>query len=275
MAYRDILVHVDNSKASPARLEAAIGLAKSLEARLTGLYVFSKPYLPAYTEIQINPDILEAQTEEIKKMAEKTGEAFAAATKGMDAEWRTFEGLAAEALALHARYADLTIVGQGNPDDSLFLGDRDMPDRLILTSSRPSLVVPYVGDYKTIGENVMIAWDAGPQASRAVHDALPVLKRAKQVTVMEINPKNGNGGTGDIPGADIAQHLSRHGVNAETDHIVTNMKPGDMLLSRAADRGTDLIVMGAYGHARWAELVLGGVTNYMLGHMTVPVLMSH
>jgi len=277
VAYKDVLVHVDSSKSSPARLNAAIGLAKSWDARLTGLYVLSKPYLPAYTEVQINPDILEAQAKEIEEIAKKAKEDFNATTESVDliTEWRTVEGVVPDALAVHARYADLVIVGQSNPDDSLFIGDREMPDRLVLTSSRPILIIPYVGEYGTIGENVMIAWNGGAQASRAVHDALPILKTAKKVTVMVVNSKNGNNATGDLPGADIAQHLSHHGVNAEADHVVTDIDPGNMLLSRAADKSIDLIVMGGYGHARWTELVMGGVTNHILHHMTVPVLMSH
>ena len=79
----------------------------------------------------------------------------------------------------------------------------------------------------------------------------------------------------DLPGADIAQHLARHGVSAETDPVQSDLDPGNMLLSRAADMGADLIVMDAYGHARWKELILGGVTDHMLRQITVPVLMSN
>ena len=178
-------------------------------------------------------------------------------------------------MSIRARYFDLTIVGQGDPDDDLFMGDHEMPDRLILNSGRPVLIIPYIGAGNTINQNVMVAWDAGQQASRAVHDALPVLKAADNVTVMVINPKGGDQGTGDLPGADIAEHLSRHGVNAEADHVISDLDPGDMLLSRAADKSIDLLVMGTYGHARWTELILGGVTSHIFKHMTVPVLTSH
>lgn len=277
MAFKDILVHVDNFAASPARLRAAIKLAETNDARLTGLYVLSKSNIPAYAEIQIGTEILEVMADKAEQVAETMGETFAAATNSSDiqTDWRVVEGDVPMVLLEQARYFDLTVVGQSNPDDELFPGDRDMPDRLILSCGRPVLVIPYIGGYETIGENVMVAWDAGTMATRAVHDALPILKAAKKVTVMVVNPKDGDNDTGDLPGADISAHLARHGVNAEADHVQSDLDPGNMLLSRAADMGIDLIVMGAYGHARWTEMVLGGVTNHLLAHMTVPTLMSH
>ena len=277
MPFKDILVHVDTLEPSAARLRSAINLAESSDARLTGLYILPKPYLPAYAEAQISADILEEQAKMAKQQAEDAERKFkeATANNGLQSEWRVEEGNTAEILSKQARYHDLAVVGQGNPESYIFVGDREMPDRMIMTSGRPALVIPYVGEYATIGKHVMIAWDAGPMPARAVHDALPLLPAAKDVTVMVINPKNGVNGTGDLPGADISAHLAHHGVKAEADYVKTDKGTGDTLLSWVADKGADLIVMGAYGHARWAELVLGGVTDHMLKHMTVPVLMSH
>ncbi|NQU59585.1 MAG: universal stress protein [Rhodospirillales bacterium] len=277
MTIKDILVHLDNKKSSPARLQAAINLAKANDASLTGIYVKTKPYLPAYAEVQISAQILEQEAEKLEQQTEQAAELFAKATggNGLKAEWRVAEGDVPEVIAEQARYFDLAVVGQSDPDESIFVGDREMPDRMIMTSGRPAMVIPYAGEYNAIGKHVLIAWDASPMAARAVHDAMPFLEEAEKVTVMVINPKDVETDTGELPGADIAAHLSHHGVNAIADHVVSEMDPGDILLSRAADLGVDLIVMGAYGHARWAELILGGVTNHMLNHMTVPVLMSH
>ncbi|MDA1091154.1 MAG: universal stress protein [Proteobacteria bacterium] len=277
MAYKDILVHVDNSESSPARLNASMRLAKAWDAKMTGLYVLSKPFLPAYAEAQISADIIEAQAKEMEKIAARAEESFSAATRSNDlkAEWRVVENGTADALALHSRFYDLVVVGQHNPDEDFFISDHEMPDRMILTSGRPAMIIPYVGEYETIGENVMIAWDGSSQASRAVHDALAILTDAKEVTVMVINPKKTGNGSGKEPGAGVVRHLAEHGIKTVAEHVTTDMDPGNMLLSRAADKGIDLIVMGAYGHARWTEFVLGGVTKHMLAHMTVPVLMSH
>jgi nucleotide-binding universal stress UspA family protein len=119
----------------------------------------------------------------------------------------------------------------------------------------------------------VIAWKCTAEASRAVHDALPILVRAKSVTVMEVNPPAGR--APHIAGTDIAAHLARHGVRVEVSPTTAaEIGVGDAILSRAADLGADMIVMGAYGHSRLREFVFGGVTLHLLRHMTVPVLMS-
>jgi nucleotide-binding universal stress UspA family protein len=146
----------------------------------------------------------------------------------------------------------------------------------VLEVGRPVLVVPSVGQFPTLGQRVLVAWNASREATRAVHDALPLLRRSRRTQVVVINPQGGAGGHGDIPGADIGLHLSRHGVNAVCERIsADDVETGALLLSRAADEGADLIVMGAYGHSRLSELVLGGATRHILRHMTVPVLLSH
>ena len=277
MTLRDILVHVDDLESMPARLQTTFNLARKMQARVTGLFVKAKPYIPPYAEVQISPEMLKMHADQIEEAAKKAEAAFTAASKasGVTTEWRAIEGGLAEVLVTHARYCDLIVLGQKDPRDLLLPGDRDMPDEVVMTCGRPALVVPHVGKYPDIGGKVMVAWDAGAPATRALHDALPILKKAKSVTVMVVNPVTDLPGIGDLPGADIAQHLARHGVKAEADHVESDLKPGEMLLSRAADLGADLVVMGAYGHARWREVMLGGVTDHMLNHMTVPVLMSH
>ena len=277
MGFKDILVHVDNFENSPARLRTAIKLAQNFNARLTGLYVIFKPKFPAYAQAGISAETLENEAKLAKQQVKEAEKDFRAATgkNGLQCEWRVEEGITAEIFSQQARYHDLAVVGQGHPDSYVFTGDREMPDHMILSCGRPVLVIPYVGDFETIGKHVIVAWDASPIAAGAVHDSLPFLKAAKSVTVLVVNPKGGDYETGELPGADISAHLARHGVNVEADHMQSDLDPGNMLLSRAADTGADLIVMGAYGHARWTEIVFGGVTNHFLSHMTVPVLMSH
>jgi nucleotide-binding universal stress UspA family protein len=120
---------------------------------------------------------------------------------------------------------------------------------------------------------VLVAWNGSREAARAAHDALPLLQQADQVHVLAINP---GADAGDIPTAEISQHLARHNVRVEASQLVAkDLDVGDVLLSRAADLGSDLIVMGAYGHTRLRETILGGATKHLLAHMTVPVLMSH
>ena len=130
----------------------------------------------------------------------------------------------------------------------------------------------------------MVSYVPGPatnpydsrESARAANDALPILAGAEKVRVLAIDPKDGVGGHGDVPGADIALHLARHGVAAEASHTIsTGIGHGETLLSYAADIGADLIVAGGYGHSRARETVFGGVTRTLLRSMTVPVFLSH
>ena len=178
------------------------------------------------------------------------------------------------AVTMHARYADLVVIGQPNPDEGSGV-EPGFAHRLVLAAGRPVLAVPYAGEFKTIGKRVLVAWNAGREATRAVTDAIPLLRTADEVTVTAVRPGR-TPGHGEVPGADIGLYLSRHGVRVKVAAIeATDIDVGNELLSRAADRSCDLIVMGAYGHSRVSELVLGGVTRTLFDSMTVPVLMSH
>ncbi|NIR58466.1 MAG: universal stress protein, partial [Gammaproteobacteria bacterium] len=135
---------------------------------------------------------------------------------------------------------------------------------------------PYIGAGPTVGNYVTVAWNARREAVRAVNDALPMLERADQVDVLSVNPRVGPEDHGEIPSADICLHLARHGVSATAQSVVANdIDVANLLMSRCADTGSDMIVMGAYGHSRLRESVLGGTTHDVLRSMTVPVLMSH
>jgi nucleotide-binding universal stress UspA family protein len=145
---------------------------------------------------------------------------------------------------------------------------------LVLSVGRPVLFVPYAGRFPATGKRVLVAWNASREAARAVSDALPLLARAESFEVVAFEPRPGD--HGEVPGADIALYLARHGVKATAARqSAPEIDIGAQILSRAADTGADLIVMGGYGHSRLRELVLGGVTRSMLEAMTVPVLMSH
>jgi nucleotide-binding universal stress UspA family protein len=276
MELKDMLVHVDNDPACSARVDVAAALAAKHGAHLTGLHPMGSPRMPGYVEVELPRTFLDEQRRQLEGLARQAETRFheGARRRGIQGEWRADTGEIVGTTKLHARYADLTVVGQGidlkdAPYDLTFL-----PQELALGVGRPVLIVPRYGTFETVGERVLVAWNGSREATRAVHDALPLLKLASSVTVLSIDPEHD---TGDrIPGADIALHLARHGVAAEGMSTVgLDISVGDLLLSRAADLGADLIVMGAYGHSRVRELVLGGATRHILQHMTVPVLMSH
>jgi nucleotide-binding universal stress UspA family protein len=136
------------------------------------------------------------------------------------------------------------------------------------------LLIPYAGDFPAVGKRVLVAWNAGREATRAITDAIPILREAQQVDVIAFNPKDAP--HGEVPGADVGLYLARHGIKVNvSQQTAEDVDVGNQLLSRAADLDVDLIVMGAYGQPRMKELVLGGATRTVLKSMTVPVLMSH
>ena len=280
MPLKDLLVVVDHGRSCPARIDLAARLARDFAAHLTGLYVSGAPNVQPAVLAQFPREVREMQARTLREAADRARTLFVEGVEragpGLTGEWREGEGDVAAVVSLHARYADLAVIGQTDPDEIPLGSARDLPERLILGAGRPVLVVPYAGRFAAIGERVLLAWNATREATRAANDALPLLQRATHVTVLSVNPRGGPGGHGEIPGADIALHLARHGVRAEVSSIATDeVAIDDMLLSQAADSGADLIVMGGYGHSRLGELVLGGATRHILRQITVPVFMSH
>jgi nucleotide-binding universal stress UspA family protein len=278
MAFKNLLVLVDEAPGAAPRIDLALSLANTFGAHLTALYVGESPALRPSVLAEFPPQVLDMLSRVGREMTDKVRGVFEqrvrAAGAGVAAEWRAVEGDVGEIASLHTRYADLALVGQVNPDDPVT--DADLPEQIILGSGRPVIVVPYAGAFKTVGERVMVAWNASREATRAVNDALPLLERASSVRVVSVNPHGGPSGHGQVPGADISLHLARHGVRAEAETIVAeDVRVDDALLSHAFDMSADLIVMGAYGHSRLGEFVLGGATRHMLRQITIPVFMSH
>lgn len=277
MQYQDILVHIDDGESMPGRLAVAIELAERFGAHLTGIYVDAGLALPTLIDVPISPSLVEALEDEHRQRCDRAEQQFRTTVDRSQVgnEWRLAQGELANTLSRHARYADLVILGQeGAEDQKMVIGG--LPDSVILGCGRPALVVPYIGASTPPGKHAIVAWNGSREAARAVNDALPLLAGADRVDVMCVNPGQSELQDAPLPGADLCLHLARHGVKAEAQEVVaSDLEVGDVLLSRAADHGADLIVMGAYGHARWREVVLGGATRQLLNQMTIPVFMSH
>lgn len=281
MALKDILVHLDETTASPARLRLAAELARRNGAHLVGLFVVDVmlPVLAASDASSgaVLAEMIDRMRNDALAEAAKVEAAFNETIRreGLSGEWRLAEGSGAELVSLHARYADLTVLGQASPDAGLPTATAILSAALF-DSGRPVLVVPYAGDFATIGTRVLIGWNASAQAARAANDAIPVIAPGAKVIVSSVNPRRGIDGHGEEPGADIARHLARHGLVVEVEHTVApEVGAGDLLLNRASEISADLIVMGAYGHSRLRETILGGVTRTLMKQMTAPVLMAH
>ncbi|MBI1206149.1 MAG: universal stress protein [Azospirillum sp.] len=279
MALKDILVVVDGTAATAARVAAAAALAARHDAHLTGLWVVPPLNMPGYVDVQLPEAVREAhrqeQLEQTADAKRRFAEAMGQAGLTARSEWRSAQGDPTDITAIHARYADLVVVGQTDVDRGRESATV-RPEALVFDSGRPVLVVPYAGQFPTVGDRVLVAWNDSREAARAVADAHPILERAHRVTVLAVNPRPGIQGAGDEPGADIARHLAHHRVTVEASHFLCEpAEIGDILLNQITDLGCDLVVMGAYGRSRLREIVLGSLTGFILRHMTVPILFSH
>ncbi|WP_417829138.1 universal stress protein [Thalassospira sp.] len=279
--YRDILVHIDTSAACNERLSVALKVAKAQNAHVTGLFLLPYPEIPRFMEVQITEEIINQQRAAMAETAKVARGEFEAACKeaGVDFSWQQTSCASSEiadTAAMYARHHDLTVLGQYDPNSADPCSVSEMPDKVILTSGAPAIIVPYVGKFDTIGERVMVAWKPYREAVRAMNDSMPFLEASKSTLVLCADPNKGARDTMPVPGIDVGERLKCHGINVKKETMnASGISVGDLLLSRAADESIDLIVCGAYGRPRLRELMLGGVTQHLLRHMTVPVLMSH
>ncbi len=280
MDYKTILVHVDRSPRRSERLSLGVHLAEEFNAHLVGLYALSSLRIPAYALSASAEALLEAADEDRSRAVDEAKAAFDSACQrslGVTAEWRTSEEDALEAVLGSARYSDLVVIGQHDPYADQDSGTQArFAEEVVVTANRPVLVIPYAGHFAYPFKKILIAWNASRKAQRAVNAALPLLQRAEEVRVAVFDPEKRDDDHGEVPGADVALHLARHSVKAlVTEQGSPNGDVGCGILSRAADFGSELVVMGAYSHSRARERILGGATKTMLESMTVPVLMSH
>lgn len=309
MALRDILVVLDASALTASRLALATSLAQRFDADLIGFCPhgllgapeFSAPILgyPAPVGLPGLSDLpgaspawplaVEPNPANPAEQAEAIGEAFLQALdeSGVGGSYESEVGPAAAAVTRRARSADLVVLGQPNPEDPFAPAARQVVEEVLLAAGRPVLVVPYAGQFASVGANVLIGWTESREAARASHDALTLLDPGAKVTVLTVRRGAVPAGRTELPAAAIARHLARHGFAARAEETVAEattppsfivrpaLTEADVLLNYAADIGADLLVVGGYGHSRAREFVLGGVTRSLLATMTLPVLMSH
>ena len=275
MAIQSILIHFNDDAHNNATIDSAIALARQQEATITGLYVRPYPVVIPVAPIGGTMPVIDSMIEAFQQACEAAKTRFEKrmAGVGIGFDWRDDDGDTADRIGFHARYTDIAVLGQVSPEASDGRAPKDLPAIVTMNSGRPTLAIPYAGKHSTLFKRAMLCWNATREASRALHDSLMILQPGAHIDVLCVDAE---GSTDRSPGANIAAHLTRHGFEAVAHHMVSaELSTSDTILSASADLGSELIVMGVYGHARLREIALGGVTRSLMEHMPVPVLMSH
>jgi nucleotide-binding universal stress UspA family protein len=300
MTFKSILVHADGHPRAQVRCELAARLAQTFDAHLTGLFTASMTFVAGSLPASPIYDVSAILLGHLNESADMAHQTFMRAVDHVGVEryeWRQDLYEPVGAMLASARYHDLVVMGQHDPERAGDTLPDDFVQQVLLGAGRPILVVPHAGSFDTVGQHVLVAWNTSKESTRAVTDALPLLRRARKVTVLTLNAAQSADEYGEIPGSGIALFLERHGVHTEVRNeqgeniagttlgvtlgagmgreTARRIDAGNLILSRAADLECDLIVMGGYGHSRLRELVLGGATRTLLNSMTVPVLLSH
>jgi len=279
MPYKTILVHINNERRASVLIEHAAHLAETFSSHVIGLYVF-----PAYRLIPPVPmpfakELAGTLHNELHEEQKRIRKIFEASVSGRPfvGEWRLItqeNNPVAETVLAQTKAADLIIASQADPNWG-FSSIIDCPERLAIEGGRPLLVIPNAGRFAPVPKVAVIGWNGRREGVRAAFDALPLLKLAQRVEIVTV--KEGvQEDRGRLPDTEIATALARHGIKANvTVHAARSASAAHELRRIAAELHADLLVMGAYGHTRIAEFVLGGATRDMLKEMTIPVLFSH
>jgi nucleotide-binding universal stress UspA family protein len=274
---KDIVVNLTGAAPQEFAADYAVSLAKLFEAHLAGVAFIYEPVIPGTVLGGIPTDLIEAQREENTKAAKVAASRFeaAAASAGLSAEVRILDASVAGAADLFGRIArrfDLAVVGQARPKEGA--SEELLIEGALFESGRPVVVVPFVQTKAVSLERVLICWDGSRPATRAIADALPILRRAKAIDIVAVSGERGKGG--ELAGTNMARHLARHGLTVALKRVSSgDVDVPSAIRAQVAETGADFMVMGGYGHSRLREFILGGVTRTILTSSTIPVLMSH
>lgn len=276
---RDIVVHIPADRSSQPVIDCAVSIGNIFDAHVDGIACVYPAFDPlmAFEASAANVAAITAATQSNIDKAGSALDQFEIAARriGISHGARCISNVTYDATPLLtgiSRLYDLSIVAQ--PDYSKPNRDALVPEALLFDSGRPILMVPYIYSGPLKLDRILICWDGSRQAARAVHDAMPFLHRAKAIDVVAVNEDSAT--VGEASSEALQKHLARHDLSAEVQRITadtTNIF--NDILSLAADKSTDLIVMGGYGHSKFREFLLGGVTRGIFETLTVPALISH
>jgi nucleotide-binding universal stress UspA family protein len=282
MTYRSVLVHLDLDRRADARIAYALRLSREFDCHLVG--AAPTGVVPLAREVSIEAasslaEYAQAAWAALRNHAQAACASFDSACR--NAGLRSHETISEHAdrvksLVRLAHCSDLVVLSHADPGETSFPQARDLVADVVLGSARPTVVLPHAGQFGAIPSRAIVAWDDSREAARAVADALPLLRLAHRVQIVTwVDSTDADRTSWQERQRAVQQWLTRQGVSAELHLQRREIGLAEAMLSHAADFDADLIVMGAYGHSRWAERVLGGATRGMLDAMTIPVLLSH
>lgn len=277
--YKTILVHVDGSADSAKRVDLASRLAVAYDAHLTGAALTGlPPQVFPVGGFEAGLPTVTFHVEELRASADSALDAFEdiarrAGVKSFARQRTDEDNLTG--LILQSRYADLVVMSRESPRDVVTRLRSDLAESLLLSCARPVLLVPPDGFNGEVGHRVTVAWNGSAEAVRAITSAIPLLQRAQQVSLVIIDSDLEGNLRGEEPGANICSYLARHGITAQESAGKSRGGIGETLLEFAHDQGSDLIVMGAYGRSRFAEIVIGGASRSVLSSSPLPLWMAH
>jgi nucleotide-binding universal stress UspA family protein len=276
--WKNVLLHVAPEYVAGALGSAAYAtnLAAATKAELTGLAFAYRIPAPFGLRTGVDLSVIERQEEALKRDAEgaMTAVEKLAREKSVAFGTRIENCLGADGPSTFAQYArlhDVTVIG---PGDDASGESRELLEAALFQSGRPVIVTPVRGVETFKCERVALAWNDSPQASRALADAMPLLKKAKSVHVVSVTDDDTLGAI--MPSIEVAKYLALHGIETTVDDTVAGSRSIEhAIIGKSEEVGADLIVMGAYGHSRLREQILGGATRGVIGSCPLPVLMSH
>jgi nucleotide-binding universal stress UspA family protein len=275
VTYRSLMVHLDLGQCSEPALRVTCELADRFKSKVIGVAA-SLPGVPVHADGMVASSVLEADFEQLNQAIDRCETRFRSALGGSSSslEWRSDAAYPADFLAAESRAADLLVVGRSENDASrgpyqqLDIGDA------VMKAGRPILVVPPHGTSLAVNR-ILIAWKDTTEARRAISGALPLLKQATELTIVEIVSDESERDAADIRVGDVARWLQGHNASASARVELSAGDAGSQLVAIASEAGSDIIVAGAYGHTRLREWIFGGVTHHLLRKSPACALLAH
>lgn len=275
MSYKTILVNLGEAYQPRSLLHAAAAIAEREKSYVIGLYVMPPSEVRFSNAVEaVLVDFGEDQTQFRQKIS-GARQAFEKIIleAGIEGEFRTIDALerkVAPILVEHARQSDLLVIEQSNSP-----ARRSFSEEIVVSAGRPTLLIPLDSKAVPIAERVLVGWNGSRESARAIFDGIPLLRAAKEVLVLQVTPESARSAHHESSGIDLTKTLARHGINLRPHDIRSSQEAGLALLEHAEGWGAGLLVMGAYGHPRYREFILGGATRTVLEKTTIPVLFSH